>query len=114
MIDWPWHEHALAPVDGAPPELGQAVTEYRQYLERAAMSRLQTTASSVAPDGPAPAVLLRFGKPYVELLDVAREQRADLILLGVRGRSSLDLGFFGSTANHVVRTATCPVLTVPV
>jgi nucleotide-binding universal stress UspA family protein len=55
---------------------------------------------------------VRFGKSYVELLDAARELHADLIVVGVRGRSALDLGFFGSTTNHLVRSATCPVLTV--
>jgi nucleotide-binding universal stress UspA family protein len=33
-------------------------------------------------------------------------------VLGVRGRSALDVGFFGSTANQVVRRAACPVLTI--
>ena len=28
------------------------------------------------------------------------------------GRSAFDLGFFGSTANQLVRSATCPVVTV--
>ena len=64
------------------------------------------------PDGPAPAAQVRFGKSYAEMLDAAREQHADLIVVGVRGRSALDLGFFGSTTNHLVRSATCPVLTV--
>ena len=36
----------------------------------------------------------------------------DLIVLGIRGRNALDLMLFGSTANQVVRQATCPVLTV--
>jgi nucleotide-binding universal stress UspA family protein len=38
---------------------------------------------------------------------------ADLIALGVHGRNVLDLTVFGSTTNHVVRQATCPVLTLP-
>jgi len=58
------------------------------------------------------ATVVRFGKPYVELLDAARQTRADLIVLGVRGRGAVDLAFFGSTANHVVRSASSPVLTV--
>jgi nucleotide-binding universal stress UspA family protein len=46
------------------------------------------------------------------LLDAAGERKADLIVIGVRGRGPVDIGFFGSTANHVVRAAACPVLTV--
>ena len=50
------------------------------------------------------------GKPYREILRVAVEQRSDLIVLGVHG-GPRGLAAFGSTTNHVVREAECPVLT---
>jgi universal stress protein A len=56
--------------------------------------------------------LIASGKPYQEILHVATENAADLIVLGVQGRSLTDRLLFGSTAQHVVRQATCPVLTV--
>ena len=37
---------------------------------------------------------------------------ADLIVMGVHGRNVVDLALFGSTTNQVVRSASCPVLTV--
>jgi nucleotide-binding universal stress UspA family protein len=52
------------------------------------------------------------GTPYREILQLAEQKQSELIVLGVHGRSAADLFFFGSTANHVVRQATCPVLTV--
>jgi len=52
------------------------------------------------------------GSPYEELLRLAKVRRADLIVMGVHGRGPLDRLFFGSTTNHVVRQAECPVLTV--
>ena len=52
------------------------------------------------------------GTPYREILRVATEQASDLIVLGVHGRGVVDLLFFGSTAQHVVRQAACPVLTL--
>ena len=51
------------------------------------------------------------GKPYQEILRVASEQSADLIVIGVHGGHA-GLPAFGSTTNHVVRQALCPVLTV--
>lgn len=56
--------------------------------------------------------LLHTGKSAAEILDVAEKDAADLIVLGVTGRSAADIVWFGSTANHVVRRATCPVLTL--
>ena len=56
--------------------------------------------------------LVLVGKPYREIVRLASEQEADIIVMGVQGRGAVDLLFFGSTANHVVRQAPCPVLTV--
>jgi len=56
--------------------------------------------------------ILTSGKPYREILRVAAEQGNDLIVMGVQGRGATDLMVFGSTTQHVVRQATCPVLTL--
>jgi nucleotide-binding universal stress UspA family protein len=55
------------------------------------------------------------GAPFVEIGKFARMEGIDLIVLGsYGGRSeSMDKIFFGSTADKVVRTAGCAVLTVP-
>jgi nucleotide-binding universal stress UspA family protein len=52
------------------------------------------------------------GTPYREILRLAAEKQSELIVLGIHGRNAADLLFLGSTANHVVRRATCPVLTI--
>lgn len=56
--------------------------------------------------------VLASGTPSEEVLRVASDQHKDLIVLGVRGRGAADLFFLGSTANDVVRRATCPVMTI--
>ena len=55
------------------------------------------------------------GAPFVEIAKTARMEKVDLVVMGsYGGRSgSVDKIFFGSTAEKVVRTAGCPVLTVP-
>ena len=52
------------------------------------------------------------GKPYREILRIAGERQSDLIVIGIHGRGAADLLFFGSTAQHIVRRASCPVLTL--
>ena len=52
------------------------------------------------------------GKPSREILRIAAEQQVDVIVIGVQGRGTANLMFFGSTTNQVVREAVCPVLTV--
>jgi nucleotide-binding universal stress UspA family protein len=56
--------------------------------------------------------VLATGKPYREILRLAADQQADLIVAGIHGRGAADLFFFGSTTQHVVREASCPVLTL--
>ncbi len=111
VIEWPWHESTITETVGVSVSQAQAMADYRRYLETGAAERLAAIGAAAMPDGQV-TTSISFGRPYVELLDAARRNGADLIVLGVRGRGPVDLGFFGSTANHVVRSATCPVLTV--
>jgi nucleotide-binding universal stress UspA family protein len=55
---------------------------------------------------------IRRGKPYEEIVRLAREIDADLIALSTRGHSGLKHLLLGSTAERVVRNAPCPVLVV--
>lgn len=53
---------------------------------------------------------IRGGRPYKEIIGLAREMDADLIVLSTRGHSGLKHLLMGSTAERVVRGAPCPVL----
>jgi nucleotide-binding universal stress UspA family protein len=59
--------------------------------------------------------LLAEGSPFVEIARTARTEKVDLVVMGSYGGQvgSVEKIFFGSTAEKVVRTAGCPVLTVP-
>lgn len=48
-----------------------------------------------------------------QILRLAEQQPADLIVLGVHGRSALDLAVFGSNSKDIISRAHCPVLIVP-
>ncbi len=52
------------------------------------------------------------GIPYDEIITAAARMDASLIVLGTHGRTGLDRILFGSTAERVVRSAPCPVLSV--
>ena len=52
------------------------------------------------------------GDPVAEIVRTAREDDADLIVMGTHGRSALEHALLGSVAEKVVRKAPCPVLTV--
>ncbi len=56
--------------------------------------------------------VVRVGKPYQEIIQLALEAQTDLIVMGVRGRNALDLALFGSTTHRVIHLGSCPVLAV--
>jgi len=55
---------------------------------------------------------LEKGDPATEIVGVAEEIGADLIVMGTHGRTGLSRLLMGSVAEQVMRKACCPVLTV--
>jgi nucleotide-binding universal stress UspA family protein len=55
---------------------------------------------------------LREGKVSEAVEDLVRSQHIDLVAVGASGKSNLKKLFLGSVAEEIVRTATCPVLTI--
>jgi universal stress protein A len=51
-------------------------------------------------------------EPASAIVEIAQELGADMIVIGSHGRTGLSRLLLGSVAEHVVRSATCPVLTV--
>ncbi len=86
--------------EGLPPELTHlSVPEYRRYLERDARDQLRAAEARATSHVEE---MLAAGKTYREILRVAGERGADLIVMGVHGRSPIDIMRFGSTTQHVV------------
>jgi len=88
------------------------LSRYEQTLVEDARERLQHAIPEEARTWCKPEVLVGAGKSYREILKVARERDVHSIVMGVHGRNPVDLVLFGSTTHHVIREATCPVLTL--
>ncbi len=56
--------------------------------------------------------LLLKGIPHEQIVRVAKNRRADLLVIGTHGRTGISKFFMGSVASRVVAMAHCPVLTV--
>jgi nucleotide-binding universal stress UspA family protein len=57
-------------------------------------------------------VTVAVADPLTAIVDYAKREGVDLIVMGTHGRTGLTHMFLGSVAERVVRTAPCPVLTV--
>lgn len=85
-----------------PPE---ALLEEMRREARAEMDRLAARMPSANP-------MVREGTPRQDILTVAEEVGADLVVMGTHGRTGLAHLLFGSVAEHIVRHASVPVFTV--
>ena len=100
VFEEPWGEHVYT-VEG-----------YREQMESEVTKRLNEVVPDEVRNWCQVESVVRSGKAYPEILKTAEETEADLIVMGVVGRNPLDIMLFGSTTQHVVRRAKCPVLTV--
>ena len=87
------------------------VPEYGAYRSQEAAAQLAAIIPDSARREYAVEDHITIGKPHGEILRVAAEVNADLIVMGVHGRGAKER-WFGSTTSHVIREADCPVLTV--
>lgn len=105
--------HAVEELSGVADSLQlPGVGHLGPELERAAGARLEQLARQIDErfDVAVRGRLAR-GRAWREILRVASEERADVIAIGP-GHGALEQFLFGSDAHHVVREATCPVLTL--
>jgi nucleotide-binding universal stress UspA family protein len=55
---------------------------------------------------------LADGTPHLEIVRLAKERSADMIVMATHGRGFFSHAFLGSTTERVLRRASCPVLVV--
>src|SRR5204862_6498421 len=54
-----------------------------------------------------------LGVPYRIILRMIEDLRIDLLVMNIHGKGMLDRALLGSTAERVVRAASCPVMMIP-
>ena len=95
-----------------PPDFN--VDRIRAEAEAECLTRLRTLIPDHARECCTIETAVLEGGVSRQLLRMASDRAADLIVLGVHGRNAFNLAFFGSNSKDVVRQAHCPVLIVPV
>ena len=98
------HVVAMPPGPEVALPFGKMETTARTKLERLARQKVNGKVRYE--------VDVLMGDPGVEILQAAKRQGANLIVMATHGRKGLRHLVLGSVAEHVVREAPCPVLTV--
>jgi nucleotide-binding universal stress UspA family protein len=92
--------------------LPYAYSLFIQNLEAEVAHRMQACLERVTAGGLEGEVTVVRGVPFREILETAKMQQVDLIIMGTQGRTGLQHVLMGSVAEKVVRLAPCSVLVV--
>ncbi len=91
--------------------LSAAFDEANQNLVAAARERLEDLVRRYATSKPIE-ILVRIGHAHSEITDTANALGSDLIIISTHGYTGLKHALLGSTAEKVIRHASCPVITL--
>jgi nucleotide-binding universal stress UspA family protein len=98
-----------------PPDfsMGQiAIPAIDTEVDKRANEELTTLAKTEIPGEVKCKCIIKTGKPFLEIIETAKEENIDLIIIASHGHTGVEHILFGSTAEKVVRKAPCPVLTL--
>jgi nucleotide-binding universal stress UspA family protein len=85
---------------------------YVEDLKREADRLMQSYLTRITAAGLTGDIVVKHGPAFQEIMDVAKEQHVDLMIMGTHGRTGPSHLLLGSVAERLVRLAPCPVLVV--
>ena len=88
------------------------IQSFQEQAEVAANKKMAATIKEHFGQFPKLKSRVLTGDPAGKILELAKKEKIDLIIMGAHGRTGLERVFFGSVADKVVTNAPCPVLTI--
>jgi nucleotide-binding universal stress UspA family protein len=106
--------HVIQPLPLGGVDMGVTLPyAYIQEMEAEIARSMQAYLEQVTASGLEGEIVVVHGVPFQEIIETAKMQQVDLIVMGTHGRTGLQHVLLGSVAEKVVRLAPCPVLVVP-
>jgi nucleotide-binding universal stress UspA family protein len=88
------------------------IEEFQQQAIESARKRMAAVVEEFAKKFPKLETRVELGSPAEKILAFAQKEKIDMIVMGAHGRAGLERAIFGSVANKVIKSASCPVLAV--
>ena len=93
--------------------LAVSVDDYISNLKNERSNEIKKMFAETDHDHLRARIVFKVGVPHQRLIECAKEEHADLIVMGPKGRSNLSDVLFGSTADKMYRQCTIPILSIP-
>jgi nucleotide-binding universal stress UspA family protein len=88
------------------------VIQFQEEMQASATSKMEAFLADNLPPGLANSSKILVGDVGEEIVNFAAQEKIDMIVMGTHGYKGLERVLFGSVATQVVKTASCPVLTI--
>ena len=88
------------------------IQSFQEEAVSAAKKKMAGAAQEFFKGFPKLETRVDVGSPGEKIVELAKKEKIDMIIMGAHGRKGLDRAIFGSVADKVVASAPCPVLTI--
>ncbi len=103
--------HVIQPLPLGGVDMGVTLPfAYVQEMEAEIQRSMESSLERVTAAGLEGEIVIVHGVPFHEIIETAKTQQVDLIVMGTHGRTGLQYVLLGSVAEKAVRLAPCPVL----
>jgi nucleotide-binding universal stress UspA family protein len=92
---------------------GDLVEKIHKVIEKDVNTKYKKRYVEKAKDAVTCKAVTRSGREDEEIINFAKEEKVDLIVMGTHGRTGIENVFFGSVAEKVLRRSPFPVLIIP-
>ena len=83
--------------------------DFKEAMKKTAATKMEELFSEEEKKGVDIELLIKEGKAFYEIIQIAKDKHADLIVISTHGRTGMAQVNFGSVAEKVIRKAPCSV-----
>jgi nucleotide-binding universal stress UspA family protein len=91
---------------------GQSVSQFVKVTTAERVNLFEKLLAEAGAGSVGAKKLIKVGVPFKEILNAVDEEKADLLIMGTKGRGNVADALFGSTAEKVFRRCPIPLVSV--
>ncbi|MBA4368093.1 MAG: hypothetical protein C0403_10710 [Desulfobacterium sp.] len=88
------------------------IDDFVNQMKNERTENIKEVLQKIAPHHPITKIVFKVGFPYQQLIAVVKEEGADVVVMGTKGRTNLSDVLFGTTAEKMFQLCPVPLFSV--